>query len=112
MTPEGKVRKHLRKEAIAAGFEHRKLKWIGRRGAPDELLFWPDGPPLVMCLVEVKRLGEEPEPHQQREIDRLRRAGFYLMTADSESQADMVIAALTMLVDNAYASRGEKRGRH
>ena len=43
MTPEGKVRQHLRKQAIAAGFEHRKLKWIGRRGAPDEMIFWPEG---------------------------------------------------------------------
>jgi hypothetical protein len=121
MTPEGKVRAHLRKQALAAGFEHRKLKWIGRRGAPDELIFWPwettrsvdlDGPPLVIALVEVKRDGEQPEPHQQREIDRLRKAGFYVEVVDTIDACDKVIAALTRMVDNAYASRGETRGRH
>lgn len=106
MTPEGKVRAHLRRRAKALGFEHRKLQWIGRRGAPDEFLFWPTGA-LVRAApwtkvrapfavyVEVKRLGETPEAHQQREIDRLRDAGFLVYVVDSPEAVDAMLAALT-----------------
>lgn len=97
MTPEGRVRTYLRKRAKAAGFEHRKLRWIGRAGAPDELLFWPEGPPLIECLVEVKRFGEAPEPHQAREIARLVRAGWRVEVVDSEAACDALIERLTQL---------------
>lgn len=107
MTPEGKVRQHLRKRAIAVGFEHRKLKWIGRRGAPDEMLFWPEGPPLVACLVEVKRPGEDIDPKspQGREIDRLRKAGWYVVMINSTVGADLLISSLTTLVRGAEVPR-------
>lgn len=98
MTPEGKVRAHLRKRALAAGLEHRKLRWIGRRGAPDELIFAKRGP-LLMVLVEVKRPGEDVvwDSPQGREIIRLRYAGFDVRVIDSIEGADRVIDELTTL---------------
>lgn len=109
MTPEGRIRSHLRKQAIAAGFEHRKLRWIGRRGAPDELLFWPvlerTGP--VFAYIEVKRPGEEVDydSPQGREITRLRRAGFFVTVIDSLEGADSVIESLTTLVQSRSLTR-------
>lgn len=100
MTPEGKVRTHLRKEAKRRGFEHRKLRWIARVGAPDELVFWPDGPPLVHALVEVKRQDGKLESHQNREIGRLRKGGFRVFTIYNTEGADMVLDYLTELVQN------------
>lgn len=106
MTPEGKVRAHLRKTAIAAGFEHRKLRWIGRRGAPDELLFWPEGGGslerqgnLLQCLVEVKAPGVEVDwrTPQGREIVRLRKAGWRVYVINSIAHADEVVSYLTSL---------------
>lgn len=92
MTPEGKVRKYLRDQAIANGFEHRKLKWIGRNGAPDEFICKP-----ILChaFVEVKRLGKEPTNQQGREHERLRRAGFTVEVVDSKESVDLLIQRLT-----------------
>ena len=121
MTPEGKVRTYLRKRAKALGFEHRKLRWIGRRGAPDEYVFWPEGmistfprepvgpTPLglrpvglrrvpLAAYAEVKRLGEVPEAHQQREIDRLRDAGHVVYVVDSPAQVDAMLDDLTAVL--------------
>ena len=99
MTPEGRIRSHLRKTAIKAGLEHRKLRWIGRRGAPDELLFAPDGPPLVCTLVEVKRPDEEVDwgSPQGREINRLRDAGWLVVVINTIEGADRVVNDLTTL---------------
>jgi hypothetical protein len=94
VTPEGKVRAYLRKQALAHGLEHRKLSWKGRVGAPDELLFVAHGLVPRIALVEVKRLGETPEPHQEREIARLRKAGFDVWVVDSEAGCDQVILSL------------------
>lgn len=95
MTPEGRIRAHLRKQALAVGLQHRKLRWIGRRGAPDELLFRSEGP-LRCVLVEVKRPGEEVdwESPQGREIIRLRKAGWRVEVVDSLDGAEAVIASL------------------
>lgn len=108
MTPEGKVRTHLRKEAKRRGFEHRKLRWIARVGAPDELVFWPfeENETLdaerrhVAALVEVKRQDGKLESHQNREIGRLRKGGFRVFTIYNTDGADMVLDYLTELVQN------------
>ena len=41
MTPEGKIEKYFIKRVKETGGEQRKLKWIGRNGAPDRLAWWP-----------------------------------------------------------------------
>lgn len=114
MTPEGKVRQYLKKRCKDAGLEHRKLGWIGRRNAPDEFVFHPAGEfrwqpidPLkneyrtdnrwrapVCAFIECKAEGEVPNPGQEREIKRLRDAGFQVFVVDSEASVDAAIGQL------------------
>lgn len=80
MTPEGKVRTYLRKRIIETKGEHRKLRWIGRRNAPDEFAFWAHT--QRHCWFECKAPGEEPTPAQDREIQRMRQAGLIVFVVD------------------------------
>ena len=41
---ESEIEKYLVKQVKAAGGEVRKVKWIGRRGAPDRLAMLPARP--------------------------------------------------------------------
>ena len=110
MTPEGKIEKYFIKRVKETGGEQRKLKWIGRNGAPDRLAWWP--PKLsvecrsatnvipgdivpVFAFVELKRPKKGAEDHQTREHNRLRAAGFKVYVADTIEAVDSVILALT-----------------
>ena len=94
MAQEAKIEKYLCDRVKMLGGEVRKVKWIGRRGAPDRLVMLPearkqvrhDGPKgttytnkLVRAAatiwVELKAPGKEPEPHQAREHKRMRDCG-------------------------------------
>lgn len=44
MTPEGKVKKHLKTRVRQAGGEVRFVKWLGRSKAPDTICMFPDRP--------------------------------------------------------------------
>lgn len=98
-TPEGKVRNYLKKAVKKAGGEHRKLRWIGRRNAPDEFIFWDvgaKGPVLpIHAFVECKAPGEIATPAQAREHERLRAGGFRVEVVDSEESIDRLIYWLT-----------------
>ena len=52
----------------------------GRRGVPDRLVVMPNG---VTVYVELKAPGEKPEPHQEREHQRLRERGHRVYVIDS-----------------------------
>jgi hypothetical protein len=83
LTPEGQVRKDMLRYFGDFGAEVRKIVWQGRRGAPDNLLML-DG---RHCFVETKAPGKALEPHQERELERLRRfGGFKVFTVDNPSQ--------------------------
>ena len=90
MTPEGKVQAYLVKRIKALGGETRKLHFAAHHGAPDILCLLPFGykPEERHPLVEVKRPGETPEPHQLREHERLRNAGFIVLVIDSKTGVD------------------------
>jgi hypothetical protein len=83
---EAKVEAHLVARVKALGGEVRKVSWIGRRGAPDRLVLLPGR----HVLVELKRPGGRPEPHQDREHHRLRRAGFEVLVLDTIEQINEV----------------------
>lgn len=68
----------------AAGGEVRKVKWAGRRHAPDRLVMLKGKHPLV----ELKRPGKDAEPGQRREHVRLRRAGFEVWVTDTKEGVD------------------------
>lgn len=62
------------------GYLVRKVKWIGRRSAPDKLYSREDTGPF---FIEFKKTGKEPTVTQAREIQRMRDAGIKVFTVDS-----------------------------
>lgn len=61
------------------GGEVRKVKWIGRNGAPDRRVMLP----WRCCWVEFKAPGESLEAHQEREHRRMRWCGEDVIVIDS-----------------------------
>lgn len=80
---ESVIEKHLVARAKELGCEVRKVKWIGRNGAPDRLVMFPAilGKPPIW--VELKAPGKAAEPHQLREHKRLRDYGQFVAVVDS-----------------------------
>lgn len=66
------------------GGEVRKLKWIGRKGAPDRIVFGPGG---AVCFVELKAPGEKLSVSQKREHKRLQKLGVDVYKVDSVNEA-------------------------
>lgn len=98
---ESDVEKHLRKKATAAGALVRKMIWPGHRGAPDRLVIWPErlgrsvGVEQHIDFVELKAPGKKPDPHQEREHEKLRGMGCAVYTLDSIEAVDRYIAERT-----------------
>ena len=89
MTCERDIEKYLVKRVKELGGEIRKVKWIGRRHAPDRAVFlngvhWP----------EVKAPGEKPRAGQVREHERMRKHGANVYTLDSFESVDSFIARI------------------
>lgn len=84
---------YFKKRVKELGGEVRKVRWEGRRGAPDNRVMLPrtslrGGGPL---WVEFKAPGLLPEPHQLREHTRMRRLGERVEVVDSYPVADLVL---------------------
>ena len=89
MTPsEHHIEQYLVYQARKMGGECRKVKWIGRLGAPACIVMMPDkfvlgAPETPQWLtrasrtiwVEVKAPGVKPEDYQLREHERMRKMG-------------------------------------
>ncbi len=103
---ERDIEAHLVKQVKLLGGEVRKVKWIGRAGAPDRLVMLPvqyrEYRPNPECYarqeiaprsiwVELKAPGVPPEPHQYREHTRMRRMGQRVEVVDSFLAVDMVL---------------------
>lgn len=82
---ESKIEAHLVKRVKELGGEVRKVQFIGRRGAPDRLVMMPRlfDWPAATIWVELKATGEKPEPHQEREHERMRAMGQRVVVIDS-----------------------------
>ena len=92
MTPEGEVRAYLKKRVKELGGTHRKLQWIVRVGAPDEVAWWP-GP--VLGFFECKRpKGGRLSAPQEREIGRMREAGFNVYLTHTKESVDAALEDL------------------
>lgn len=76
---ESQVEAHLKKLAKQHGGSTRKVKWIGRHGAPDRLVLLPG----KFFFVEIKRPGKDAEAHQTREHLHLYRSGIPVYMADT-----------------------------
>lgn len=85
---ESTIEKHLVKKTKQAGGEVRKVRWIGRRGAPDRFVMLPNR----SIWVELKAPGKKAEKHQEREHARMRRMGQNVLVIDSIEAVDGLFA--------------------
>jgi hypothetical protein len=84
---ERTIEDYLVERVKALGGEVRKVKWLGRHGAPDRLVMLPDR----TVWVELKAPGEKAKPHQQREHERMRAMGQRVEVVDSFEGVDEVL---------------------
>lgn len=96
---ESVIENHLVERVKELGGEVRKVKWIGRHGAPDRLVMLPPTPigegislPGVTLWVELKAPGEKAKPHQLREHERMRRMGQRVEVVDSLDRVEELLA--------------------
>lgn len=90
--PEARIENYLRRRVKEEGGWIRKARWIGRRGAADNIMGW-EHPHLA--FVECKREGEDIDWNspQGREVVRLRRLGFAVYVVNSTASVEQAIAA-------------------
>ncbi len=86
MTPEGRVKAHLRKRINALGGHIRFVKWIGRRDAPDCFVMLP----LRRCWVETKAKAANGQLSvgQAREINLMRSMGEEVLVLNTIEAID------------------------
>lgn len=84
---ESEIEKELIKQVRTHGGLHRKLRWINARGAPDQFISLNN----KVFLVEVKRPGGKPEPHQLREHQRLKAHGIRVLVIDDLKGIDYLL---------------------
>ena len=96
---ERDIEKHLVQRVKELGGEVRKVKWIGRRGAPDRLVMLPAvkglTPPWwvnTSTWVELKAPGVAAEDYQIREHNRMRRMGQRVEVIDSIEGVERLLA--------------------
>lgn len=99
---ERDIEAHLVKRVKELGGEVRKVKWIGRRGAPDRLVMLPTT--LTMdgrvdrfwhqrsCWVELKAPGKKAETHQLREHKRMQAMGQRVEVVDSFERIEEILS--------------------
>jgi len=86
---ESEIEKYLCQRVKAIGGEVRKIKWIGRRGAPDRLVLLPSTEPY---FVEVKAPGKKLAAHQRREFKSLEKLNAMTKVIDSIDSVNWFLA--------------------
>lgn len=66
---ESDIKIYMLKRCAAHRILPRKVRWEGRNGAPDWVLFYPNG---KIIWVELKAPGKTPDMYQEMEHDYLR----------------------------------------
>jgi hypothetical protein len=102
---ESDIEEYLVERVKALGGEVRKVKWIGRNGAPDRLVMLPYSvvenlryhrdvqsnlEPLIW--VELKAPGKKAEPHQLREHKRMQAMGQRVEVVDSFERVEEILS--------------------
>jgi len=100
---ESDIEKRLVQRVKELGGEVRKLRWIGRNGAPDRIVMLnqysnpaffrnePGSRPSTAIWVELKAPGVKPEPHQLREHARMRKMGQRVEVVDSYEKIEDIL---------------------
>lgn len=90
---ESTVEQYLVRKIEKCGGEIRKLRWVGRRNAPDRVAFFEhkiyDGNTFWL---EVKAPGKKATPSQLREHERMRKQGQQVFVLDSIFAVDAFLA--------------------
>jgi hypothetical protein len=81
---ESVVEKHLVSRIASLGGMTRKLKWVGKRGAPDRLVILHGH----VYFIELKRPKGTPDPLQVLELARINNHGGTAITLDSVEAID------------------------
>lgn len=87
---ERDIEKDFTARVKAAGGEIRKIRWIGRKGAPDRVLMLNSN----VWWLEFKAPGKRPSAQQASEHRRMRKMGMSVVVIDSLEANDTVIANL------------------
>jgi hypothetical protein len=97
VTPEGKIEAYLKRRVEQTHGQIRKLAWLGRRGAPDRMIWWkgPWGP--LLAFVEVKAPNGKATTLQKREHARMRAAGFNVYVVASEEAVEAFLTEMLVL---------------
>lgn len=105
---ESQIEAHLVQRVKELGGEVRKVKWIGRKSAPDRLVMLPGGEVVqrtttyfkgtfTMCRgprsfwAEIKAPGKKPTAAQAREHERMRAMGQRVEVVDSIERVEEVL---------------------
>jgi len=86
---ESVIEQHLHDRVKELGGDYRRVSWIGRNAAADDLVLLPNRHLLVEC----KRPGKAATPAQAREHDRLRAAGFEVHVVSTFAEIDAILPA-------------------
>jgi len=87
---ESEIEAYLVKCVKKLGGEVRKVKWIGRRGAPDRF--------VMVCglnfFVELKAPGKKPSEQQRYEIESLKSRDVAVYVVDSINAVDQLLSTI------------------
>jgi hypothetical protein len=83
---ENQIEKYLHTRVKELGGEYRRVSWIGRNGAADDLVLLPGRHLLIEC----KRPGKAATSGQAREHIRLRDAGFAMHVVSTTAEIDAI----------------------
>lgn len=89
---ENKIEQYLIDRVKEMGGETRKVKWIGRRFAPDRLAMFTDYWPVYPELKRPK--GGRLSTGQIREHERMRACGLDVRVANTKATVDYMLANL------------------
>lgn len=88
--PEAKVEDYLRRRVKETGGQIRKVKWIGRRGAADNLVWWAGGR-HAWCECKAHDEYVDWRSLQGREIRRMRDDGWPVYVVNSREAVDAML---------------------
>lgn len=91
MTRESDIESYLQRMVKSVKGQTRKVKWLGRNGAPDRRVLLPPDIGLS-CWVELKKPGECANIIQKREHARMRKLGEIVHLINSYEQIDQLIS--------------------
>lgn len=96
---ESEIEDYLVKRVKELGGEVRKLKWIGRVGAPDRFV----GVFGKNFIIELKATGKKPRANQWREISFLRSCSVIVWVADSTQAIDDILGVTQLWSEGSAA---------